>query len=89
MLSGYLNNMSIEKKDRNGMAITLINNGMTIRKVARLFKKCHTVVIKINKKYNSLDKRHCALCGAIGEEMVDKDTVTICKKCKKEINRCL
>ena len=81
--------MSIEKKNRNLIAITLINNGMPARKVGRLFKKCHTVIIKINKKYNSLDKRHCALCGESGVEMIDNDIISICKKCEKEINRCL
>jgi len=76
--------MSIEKKNRNSIIINLINNGMSARKIARLFGLSHTVIIRINGKYNNLNLRHCFNC-VTTENLIDNDISTICEFCKKNI----
>lgn len=82
--------MGIKKQGRNDMVIDLINTGMSYRRIGKLFDVSHTVIKDINKKYNSdklkEESNNCALCGW-NKDLIDDEHITICKKCKKTIDK--
>lgn len=76
--------MSLEKKNRNSVIVTLVNGGMTSRAIAKIWGLKHPTIVAVNKRLNSKDKRHCILCGT-NENLINNDICTICSVCEKNI----
>lgn len=74
--------MSKQKKERNSLVTSLINVGISYRRIAKWFGVTQAVINIIDKKYNEerLKNRKCTLCGNTNN-LVDDCHVTICTGC--------
>lgn len=77
----------VNKEVRNDIIKFFISLGMSYRRIGSIFSLSHTAIKDINKKYYKelMKERVCVLCES-PKGLIDKEYVTICKSCAKNIS---